>query len=81
MITPRQFLSLRAKDALAIEAEIDEGIRKAAQLAHAHVDIAIGEWDRDTLEQVLRDYRRAGWKADYHLNCYDGGTYIRLEVP
>lgn len=80
MITPRQFGAMLRADTAAIETRIDAAIEAAAKFGRVHIDVAIGAWNRDSLELVLGGYRRAGWKADVVPDPRDG-DFVRLEVP
>lgn len=77
MTTPEQFVNMRAPSAYAIECAIDKAIEEAAEQGRLDVEIKV-EADWRGLEQVLRGYRRAGWKVTHYMSGLD--VLLKFEV-
>lgn len=78
--TPSQYRAIRHTKSQALETKIDNAITTAAAFGDAMITIGTAGYNTETIEMVLADYRRAGWKAELVPDSRDG-DFIKLEMP
>jgi hypothetical protein len=78
--TPNQYRALRNTKAQALEAKIDSAIELSAAFGDAAITIGTHGYNAATIEQVISDYRKAGWTVELVPDSRDG-DFIKLEMP